>query len=154
KSLTVSATETVNGADAINTYGAQATSGAGGGKISVAGSLGLAVVNQTTTAELAGAVVLTGGDASIVAASNAASTVKAEPTAGGVTSTSVGVGASVALNLVTDTTTAILDNAATLTGAANVTLGATTANAAVTEAKMGASGGKVDIAPAVAVTLS
>ncbi len=50
KRLTVSATETVNGADAISTYGAQATSGAGGGKISVAGSLGLAVVNQTTTA--------------------------------------------------------------------------------------------------------
>ncbi len=61
--------------------------GAGGGKISVAGSLGLAVINQTTTAEVAGTVVLTGGDATITAASNAASTVKAEPTAGGVTAT-------------------------------------------------------------------
>ena len=73
KALTVSATETVNGADATSTYGAQATSGAGGGKISVAGSLGLAVINQTTTAELAGPVVLTGGDATITAASDAAS---------------------------------------------------------------------------------
>ena len=82
KALTVSATETVNGADAISTYGAQATSGAGGGKISVAGSLGLAVINQTTTAEVAGTVVLTGGDANIIAASNAASTVKAEPDRG------------------------------------------------------------------------
>ena len=112
------------------------------------GSLGLAVINQTTTAELAGPVVLTGGDATITAASNAASTVKAEPTAGGVTSTSVGVGASVALNLITDTTTATIDNGITLTGAANVTLSATAGDAAITEAKMGASGGKVDIAPA------
>ncbi len=154
KALTVSATETVNGADVTSTYGAQATSGAGGGKISVAGSLGLAVINQTTTAEVAGTVVLTGGDATIVAASNAASTVKAEPTPGGVTATNVGVGASVALNLITDTTTATLDDGVSLTGAANVTMSATAADAAITEAKMGATGGKVDIAPAVAVTLS
>ncbi|WP_345762181.1 beta strand repeat-containing protein [Diaminobutyricibacter sp. McL0608] len=154
KALAVSATETVNGADAVSTYGAQATSGAGGGKISVAGSLGLAVINQTTTAEVAGTVVLTGGDANIIAASNAASTVKAEPTPGGVTATNVGVGASVALNLITDTTTATLDDGISLTGAANVTLSSTAGDAAITEAKMGATGGKVDIAPAVAVTLS
>ena len=82
-------------------------------------------MNQTTTASSAGAVMLTGGNATITAPATAASTVKAEPTPGGVTSTSVGVGASVALNLVTDTTTAALENAATLTGAANVTLSAT-----------------------------
>ncbi len=114
----------------------------------MAGSLGLAVINQTTTAEVAGTVVLTGGDATITAASDSASTVKAEPTAGGVTSTSVGVGASVALNLITDTTTATLDDGISLTGAANVTLSSTAGDAAITEAKMGAAGGKVDIAPA------
>ncbi len=98
--------------------------------------------------------MLTGGDATITAASNAASTVKAEPTAGRRDLDELGVGASVALNLITDTTAATSTTASALTGAANVTLSATAADAAITEAKMGAAGGKVDIAPAVAVTLS
>ncbi|MGN6127474.1 MAG: beta strand repeat-containing protein, partial [Humibacter sp.] len=152
--LTVSATETVDGADVTSTYGAQSTSGAGGGKVSVAGSFALAVVNQETMAELAGIVTLTGGDAAITAGSNAATTVKAEPTPGGVTATSVGVGASVALALIQDDTTATLDDGIALTGAGNVSLTATAGDTASAEAKMGASGGKVDVAPAVAITLS
>src|SRR6185437_3452629 len=152
--LTVSATVTPNGGDITSTYGAASVAGAGQGKISVAGSVAIAIVNQATQAELAGAVTLTGGDVTVTAASKATSTVSAEPTPGGVTATNVGVGASVALNLITDTTTATLDDGISLTGAANVTLNATAGDAAITEAKMGATGGKVDIAPAVAVTLS
>ncbi|WP_367889442.1 hypothetical protein [Humibacter ginsenosidimutans] len=154
KSLVVSATETVDGADATSTYGAQSTSGAGGGKVSVAGSFALAVVDQTTSAELAGTVTLTGGDASVVAGSAASTTVKAEPTPGGVTSTNVGVGASVAIALIEDDTTAALDNGIAIIGAGNVSLTSTADDAAVVEAKMGAAGGKVDIAPAVAIALS
>lgn len=152
--LTVAATVTPNGMDAVSTYGAQATSGAGGGKISVAGSLGLAVINQTTAAHVAGTVALTGGDLTVTAASNVNSMVSADPTAGGVAMTGVGVGASVALNLVTDNTVASIDDGGAVAGAANITLSATAADSSTTEAKMGAAGGKVDIAPAVAVTLS
>ena len=71
------------------------------------------------------------------------------------TSTSVGVGASVALNLITDTTTATIDNGVTLTGAGERHPQSRLRRMRRdTEAKMGASGGKVDIAPAIAVTLS
>jgi LPXTG-motif cell wall-anchored protein len=154
KGLTVSATETVDGADAVSTYGAQSTSGAGGGKVSVAGSLALAVVDQQTDAELAGTVTLTGGDAAVTAGSAASTTVKAEPTKGGVTSTNVGVGASVALALIQDDTTAVLDDGIALTGARNVSLAATASDDAVVEAKMGAAGGKVAVSPAVAIALS
>ena len=156
--LVVSAMETVPGtsgaADATSTYGAQSTSGAGGGNISVAGSLALAVVNQHTLAELDGTVALSGGDAAITAGSAASTTVKAEPTGGGVSSTNVGVGASVALNLITDTTAAQLSNGIAITGARNISLTATATDAALTEARMGAAGGSVAITPAVAVTLS
>ena len=155
RDLTVAATVTADGADTTATMGAQAVSGAGGGKISVAGSFALAVVNHTTRAAIEGTVVLTGGDAVLTATSSVAGTVKALPHEGGVVATGdAGIGASVALNLVTDKTSAEIADGVSLTGARNVTLTATAADAAVTEARMGAKGGDVALAPAVAITLS
>ena len=123
--LTVSATVAVDGADATSTFGAQSVAGAGGGKVSVAGSFALAIVDHTTTASVQGAVAVAGGAAAITAASSVASTVKALPHGEGVVTTEVGVGASVALNLVTDRTTAEIADAATLTGAAALTIAST-----------------------------
>ncbi|MFK4837878.1 beta strand repeat-containing protein, partial [Microbacterium sp. ZW T2_14] len=152
--LLVSATVTAAGADTTATMGAQAVSGAGGGKISVAGSFALAVVNHTTRAVIDGTVIL-GGDAALIATSSVSSTVKALPHDDGVIATGdAGIGASVALNLITDRTSSEVSDGVSLTGARHVTLTATATDAAVTEARMGAKGGDVALAPAVAVTLS
>ena len=112
-------------------------------------------MNHTTRAGLDGTVSLTGGDATLTAASAVSSTVKALPAGAGVTDAGdFGFGASVALNLITDRTSAEIADGGTLTGGRDVTLAATATNAAVTEARMGAAGGDVALSPAVAVTLS
>uniref|UniRef100_UPI0032217262 beta strand repeat-containing protein n=1 Tax=Microbacterium sp. TaxID=51671 RepID=UPI0032217262 len=155
RDLTVSATVTADGADTTATFGAASIAGAGGGKVSVAGSFALAIVNHDTNATIDGTVVLAGGDATVTAASAVASTVTALPAGEGVTATGqLGLGASVALNLITDTTRADVADGVSVTGARNVTLTATATDAATTEARMGAKGGKVALAPAVAITLS
>src|SRR5690606_26806814 len=121
-------------------------------------------------------VELTGGDATLTAASRLASTVKALPVGlGAVTSGgSIGVGVSFALNLVLDETTAAIEADAVLTGARDLTMSAAARVDAATEARMGAaitgsstggtggtgggSGGSgsggAAVAPAIAVTSS
>ena len=148
QNLAVAATVTVDGADTTATFGAQSVAGAGGGDVSVAGSFALAVVNHTTRAGLDGTVTLTGGDATLTAASVVSSTVKALPAGAGVTDAGdFGFGASVALNLITDRTGAEIADGGTLTGGRDVTLAATATDAAVTEARMGAAGGDVALSP-------
>ncbi|MGO4276936.1 hypothetical protein AB4Z22_45095, partial [Paenibacillus sp. TAF58] len=108
KSLTVSAGVTNNAGDQVSTDAATATSGAGASdaKLSVAGSFALVIATQTTLAQVAGTVNLTAGALTVTATSALASTAKADPADGtGVSAGTVGVGASVALDLVTDTTT-------------------------------------------------
>src|SRR6185503_11133112 len=65
----------------------------------------------------------------------------------------LGIGASVALNLVDDTTTALVSDSASVSGR-DLTLRASAAHDMSTDAQTGASGGGVSIAPAVAVALS
>ena len=77
----------------------------------VGAAVGAAVAGGSASAAevTAGQAVTGGGDATLVATSSSTSTAKAEPVGAGSTSTgSLGFGASVALNLVTDTTTASL----------------------------------------------
>src|SRR4029077_4066989 len=136
-----------------NTLDAEASSGSGGGKVSLAGSLALVIGNLHTDALIVGTVNLS-GDATLVAGSNSSSTAKAEPDGVGATSSSFGFSAAVALNLITENTSAGIADNGVLVGAHVLNITATTNNAMTTEAKMGAAGGSVDITPSVAVSLS
>jgi len=64
----------------------------------------------------------------------------------------VGIGASVAVGLVDDTTTASITG--TLTGGADLTISASTQHLLNVDAKTGAAGGDVAVTPAVAIALS
>ena len=153
--LTVSALINVDGADDTSTISATASSGAGGGKVSVAGSVALGLVWFDTLAAVSGTIELTGGDATIAAGSKVATTVKALAAGEGVVATGdAGVGASFALALVTNDTHARLDDEIELTGARSLTIVAAAENRTVTEASMGAKGGDVTVTPAIAITVS
>ena len=95
--VTLSALETVNGADSTSTFDTETTSGAAAGTIGVAGSVSVGIITINTTASIGdGATVNAGGgDVSLSAASAAASTNKAQPKLDGATGKTVGVGASV-----------------------------------------------------------
>ena len=152
--VTVQALVTSSG-DSQSDFGATATSGAGGGTVSVAGSFALNIVNLHTTATISGTVNAASGDVSIAAASSSDSSADAraaQAPSDGTASTSLGIGASVALALVDDSTTASLTG--TVNGGDDLTLTATTVNGAVAHAKTGAAGGNVTIVPSVAITLS
>ena len=126
-------------------------SGGSGGDIGVAGSfaLNIAVVNTTaailsdptggTPGHAATTVNAGTGDVTINATSAAKSTASAIPAEDGTaTGSNVGVGASIALNLVTDTTIATIENTAILTGGDDLTLHAAGAHAMTTLAETGA----------------
>jgi hypothetical protein len=103
--------------------------------VSIAGSFALDLENLTTTAQTLGSVTLSGTtpDATLNAVSNSSSTVKAEPIgAGAGGGSSFGFGASVALNLINDTTTAAIGNGATISGGRNLSLSATSTDLATT----------------------
>ncbi|HUH15478.1 MAG TPA: hypothetical protein VML35_06310, partial [Gaiellaceae bacterium] len=147
-------------ADNTNTFGATATSGAGGGSVGVAGSLALNVANLETLALIRHnpargppTVDANGSAVSLSATSSSSSTATAQPktAAGG---SSLGIGASVALNLVDDLADAGLEQGAVLSNAGAVTLSASATHAMTTEAKAGATGAGVSIAPAVAIAIS
>ena len=150
---TVRALVTIAG-DGRHDFGAAATSGAGGGKVGFAGSLAINIVHLDTHATVTGTVAAGAGSVELRAASNARSVAKALPANGGVTGASkLGIGASVALNLVDDTTTATVAAGATITGN-DLTLRASAAHDMSTDAQTGAAGGGVGVAPAVAIALS
>ena len=109
-------------ADKTHVFAAEATSGAGGGKIGIAGSFALNIANVRTLATIAPhATVTAGGDVALTAASEATSTAKALPGEDGASGSAFGLGASVALNLVSDRAWAIVSGGAHLTGAAKLT---------------------------------
>ena len=123
--------------------------------MSVAGSFALNLVNVLTQALVTGTVNAgASGDVSISASSSSDTTTDAHaaqtPTDG--TTSSLGLGASVALSLIDDVTTAGLTG--TLGGGHNVALSASTIDLAHTNAKTGAAGGNVSIVPSVGITLS
>ena len=99
KGVTVEAKMGVAGEDKTNTFDTEATSGAGGGKIGVAGSFALTVATVKSDATIAsGASISAGtGDLTMTAEATTASTVKALPSNGGGDGGKVGIGASVAL---------------------------------------------------------
>ena len=152
--LEILAIRTTDGTDSDHELGASAVSGASGGDVSIAVSLGLNIANVDTLAQINGSATVNGGDVRLVAESVAASIATATPkaaAAGG----SLGIGASVALNIIDDTAAATVVAAGTVvlatTGA--VVLAASGGHSATTRAEAGASGG-VALVPAIAIALS
>src|SRR5258708_39321003 len=99
-SLEVTAGMTASGADSQNDYDAEATSGAGGGKNSIAGSLALNLVLSSTEATVAGGanLQLGSGNASLSASSASNSVTKALPgKSGGASGAAFGLGLSLAV---------------------------------------------------------
>ena len=95
---------------ATNELGAHATSGAGGGSVGIAGSVAIDIENIETTARVAGALNAGTGDVNVTATSSSNSDVAALPYEGGVSgATGVGIGASVAVAVIDDTTIAEVD---------------------------------------------
>ena len=152
--VSLSATTTNGGP---NSFVATATSGASdAGSVGVAGSVALNLVNSNTSqaAILGGASVsLTGSspDVTITAQNNTSSTATANSTSLG--AGKVGVGASFAMNQVPAVTLAQIGDTVTLSGARNVTLSSTSNDTMSTSVQTGASGGKVGLAPGVALSL-
>ena len=150
--LALSAT-TVGGA-AGNAFITQANSGAGATDVGVAGALATNLIDSESVARVASGVVTVTGSGSVTVGSDdeTSSTVAALPSGTGASGGKVGVGASVALNLVATRSYAGLADGVTLGGAGDVTLAATATHAVSTQADQGSSGG-VAVTPVVALAL-
>ena len=144
-------------APSASTYSATAISGAGGTSVGVAGSIAVLVVVNNSTSGIAGASAnaTLDGDLSLSAASNLGNTALATAKQSSDGSTS-GVGASFALDVVNDTTTAGLADGSTISGANNLTISSTDTDASSTTANGGASAGSGSFALSaqVAITLA
>ena len=133
---------------------ADATSGAGGDKdkVSIAGALALNIISNHTSAIVpnGGNVTAGTGAVTLLALSNEEDTAKADSDA---KSGKVGIGASVSINLVNDTVTrAAIEDGATFSGGAALSITATSHHAVGTEDKAGTEGG-VAISPSVAIAI-
>ncbi len=144
-----------DGSDLVNTAVAEASAGAGGTSVGIAGALALNLLDNDSTAAIkSGAVVnANSGGVDLAAVNTSDTTAKAVPSAGGTTSGGkVGIGASVALNIVANRSTAQVEDTAQVNAPGNVALAATGTHSVKTEAEAGAEGG-VAITPAVALAI-
>ena len=141
---------------------ASATSGAGSDDVGVAGSVAINRAAVVTTARVAGDVALVdgndGGSAigpmTVRAHSTSDNTADALPAGAGAVAGSVGVGASFALNLVYNDTTADVQDGADISGSAgSFTVEASGTHRTSTEARNGAKG-STGVGAAVAVAIS
>src|SRR5262249_19148975 len=151
------------GANGKNTLDVEATSGAGGGKVGISGSLALTLADFTTSAEIKSNSArgppgdqLHGFALSLSAASSVDSKDKAIAKDEG--AGTVGVGAGVSINIVNDTTTASIDSGARFDAAttpSTVTVSATDTNKQTTYAEAGTdgkAGSDAAITPDVAIS--
>ncbi len=141
--------------DLANTLAATAKSGAGAGKVGLAGSLALNIADTSSQAVIySGAEVAAGSGAlSLHAIDTTQVSGQAVPAdAGGVTSGNLGIGASVNVNIIANRATAELQDAATLTGSGSVDLYAEGTYAVGAEAEAGAAGG-IAVTPALALNM-
>ncbi|KEO60051.1 hypothetical protein DT23_14725 [Thioclava indica] len=137
-----------------DTYLASATSGAGGSKVGVAGSLALNLIDTQSTASIADSatITLSGGDLTLSSDNQTNTTASALPDETGAAGGKVGIGASVAINILANRSSATLGDEAGVTGAQDVTLSASSVHEITTSAEAGAEGG-VAIMPVVALSL-
>ncbi|WP_183023997.1 leukotoxin LktA family filamentous adhesin [Variovorax sp. UMC13] len=155
KGIAVGATMTDVAGDRQHDIEAKAESGAGGSKVGIAASLALNLANTASQALVGERATLQagGGDVSLTAEDRVKAVAQALPTTtGGASGGSVGVGVSVALNLIDAAAVARLGTNAGLTGARDLAVAATTAVDSDTQATSGAAGGKLAFDAAVAVT--
>ena len=141
--------------DAENTYLAEATSGAGAQDVGIAGSLAINRIQTSARAfvDNGAAVTLNGGALNISATATTKIVTTAKPDEDGITGESLGLGASVAMSLVSNFTEAAVENGAAVSGGSAVMVAATGDHELVTTATMGASGGNA-ITPVVALTFA
>ncbi len=148
--------------DNTDNFRADATSGASGGNIGVSVSVGVNDISNNTSASVGDSAALAApkvtisgaGAVSVTASSNEQNVARALPSAGGASGSSVGVGGSVGVNVVGNTTTATIIDGTTWAGSAGaVTVTATSLDTVFTHGENGASGGSaaVGIGAAVAV---
>lgn len=132
-----------------------AVSGAGAADVGAAGSFALNVVDVDTAALLGGSATVDAGGGSVLLQADSAvvSSASATPADGGATGETVGIGASVAINVGSASTRAELGNGAALDGADDVSLLASGEYETSSEAEAGSEGG-VGLTPVVAVTLA
>jgi filamentous hemagglutinin family protein len=153
----VAASASMAAAAPVNSFTTTAVSGAGASNVGVAGSLAVNAIDSATTAALRGGanVTLTGAaaDVALTARNASASTAQATPAAGGASGDKVGIGASVAVNVVGTRTLAQLADGAQLQGARDVALDAGGTHAVTTEAEAGSAGG-ISVTPSVAVSIA
>ena len=130
------------GANGKHSFDTEATSGAGGGKVGIAGSLALTIADVKTNAEIQSnsgrgppGDDLQRNDLTLTATAVVESTAKAK--AKDEDAGTVGIGAGAAINIVDDTTTASIDAGAAITGAKNVSLTATDTDTMTTYAEAG-----------------
>jgi hypothetical protein len=131
----------VNGLTPSSTFTVGATSGSGGAAVGVAGSLAIDVTTVRANAQVepGSNVNVHGADLTLSAQSTTASPAAALPRT--VAGQSVGVGASVALNVPAASARAAVENGATLSGAHALTVSALGNHTATTGALAGAAGG-------------
>ncbi len=140
--------------DGPSGFKVHATAGAGGSSVGVAGSIAVNVVVSNTVADVETPTpVAVNGDVSMNASSNLFNSATADAKQGSDGKAS-GVGASVAVNVVNDTTSAGLPDGAVLTGANNLTANATGSDRMVTVASGGASAGSGSIALSAQVAIA
>ena len=152
--VTIESTMTDVGGDTTNTIAAEAKSGAGASNVGIAASLALNLSDTSGKALIkSGAGADAGGAVTLTAEDDSKSTATAAPTTdGGATGGKVGIGASVALNLITSTSQAQVGANAGITHASSITLTATSQGDSDASATAGATGGKLAFDAAVAVT--
>ncbi|WP_207900811.1 hypothetical protein, partial [Anaerospora hongkongensis] len=138
-------------------FKAEAVSGAAGGKVGLAGSFALNSVTSTATAEIKdGATIAVHQDAenigsvTIEAENRTTRSASATPQGKGASGGSLGMGASVALNLGSNSALAKIAGGADVTGAGDVSLAAAGFHTITTKAEAGASGG-IALTPVVAM---
>ncbi|MDU4960065.1 MAG: filamentous hemagglutinin N-terminal domain-containing protein [Sporomusaceae bacterium] len=149
-------TGTAGQPDTANNFTATATSGAGASKVGIAGSLALNVVNNTTGADITGGAAVNAGSGAVTlrAEQNSVSVAKALPAEKGASGGDAGIGASVAINVISDTTRASINDNAGLIDAGAVKVTAVADHDTTAEAKGGAAGGVAIDAVGAVTTLS
>ena len=142
----------------MDSFGAKATSGASAGKVAVAGSLAINIVqaNSATASIDSTSTVNAGGDPVMVLSADTANSVAdAEPVNEGATSTGkLGVGVSIALDITPDTTSSTIGDAAALSDASDVTLsaiGTYTETTTAVNGAMASNGTGIGISAAIAI---
>ncbi|HEY4747593.1 MAG TPA: hypothetical protein VIH38_08505, partial [Steroidobacteraceae bacterium] len=148
----VTLSATMAGTAADNSFSVSATSGAAASNVGVAGALATNLLDSESLARFGSPLaILSGGSVSLTAADLSTATALAGPSGSGASGGKVGIGASVALNLVATRSTAELADGAALSGAGDVTVLASGVHGIVTQAEQGSAGG-VAVTPVMALT--